>query len=109
MEKLVEARALSKTFGADQAVIDLNLHVTAGEIYGLVGPDGAGKTTTMRLLCGALLPTTGDAFIAGHSMSNNPDEGRAHIGYLAQRFSLYDELTVLENLRFFSEDGQSPG
>jgi ABC-2 type transport system ATP-binding protein len=110
VEKLVEARALSKTFESEQAVVDLNLHVAAGEIYGLVGPDGAGKTTTMRLLCGALLPTTGEAIIAGQKMTTNPDEGRAYIGYLPQRFSLYDELTVLENLRFFAEvRGLSPG
>ncbi len=103
METRIEARNLQRFFGATCAVENLNLQVAAGEIYGLVGPDGAGKTTTLRLLCGALRPTAGEAFIGGWSMTRQPEQGRTQIGYLAQRFSLYDELTVLENLRFFAE------
>ncbi|MEA3351964.1 MAG: ABC transporter ATP-binding protein, partial [Chloroflexota bacterium] len=81
----------------------LSLQVRPGEIYGLVGPDGAGKTTTMRLLCGALRPDAGKITIGAHSMITNPDQAREQIGYLSQQFSLYEKLTVLENLRFFAE------
>ncbi len=102
-EKLIQARHLTKTFGEAIAVDDLCLQVRAGEIYGLVGPDGAGKTTTMRLLCGTLLPDAGEVIVGGHSMTRDPDRAREQIGYLSQRFSLYEELTVLENLRFFAE------
>jgi ABC-2 type transport system ATP-binding protein len=103
MDKLIIAQNLTKSFGATIAVNNLSLQVQAGEIYGLVGPDGAGKTTTIRLLCGVLTPETGKITIGGHSMINNPDLAREQIGYLSQRFSLYEELTVLENLRFFAE------
>jgi ABC-2 type transport system ATP-binding protein len=84
-------------------VDDLNLEVHAGEIYALMGPDGAGKTTTMRLLSGILQPDMGSINLAGISLNANPDGARAHIGYLAQSFSLYEDLTVLENIRFFAE------
>jgi ABC-2 type transport system ATP-binding protein len=103
MEKLIIAQNLTKKFGATTAVADLSLQVQAGEIYGLVGPDGAGKTTTMRLLCGALTPDTGQVIVGGHSMSQSPDRAREQLGYLSQKFSLYEELTVLENIRFFAE------
>lgn len=103
MEKLITAHNLTKSFGSSVAVSDLSLEVRAGEIYGLVGPDGAGKTTTMRLLCGALVPDSGDVTIGGFSMSRHPDRGREQLGYLSQKFSLYEELTVLENIRFFAE------
>jgi ABC-2 type transport system ATP-binding protein len=92
-----------KSFGSIRAVDALNLRVQEGEIYGLVGPDGAGKTTTMRLLCGALTPSSGRITVAGWSVPEKVEQARAHIGYLPQRFSLYEELTVLENLRFFAE------
>lgn len=82
---------------------DLSLQVRSGEIFGLVGPDGAGKTTTMRLLCGAMTPDAGEVEISGIPMNRDPDRAREQIGYLSQRFSLYEELTVLENLRFFAE------
>jgi ABC-2 type transport system ATP-binding protein len=112
MEYLIECRALNKTYGRTQAVQDLSLQVAGGEIYGLIGPDGAGKTTTMRLLCGGLLSDMparqredGDAIlrIAGYDLHRQPEKARAQIGYLAQRFSLYEELTVIENIRFFAE------
>jgi ABC-2 type transport system ATP-binding protein len=99
----IETDRLVKTFGAVRAVDSLTLHVRAGEIYGLVGPDGAGKTTAMRLLCGALAPTSGRISIAGFEVPRQVEQARAQIGYLPQRFSLYEELTVLENLRFFAE------
>ncbi|NMB88566.1 MAG: ABC transporter ATP-binding protein, partial [Chloroflexi bacterium] len=79
------------------------LAVAAGEIYGLVGPDGAGKTTTLRLLCGALQAHQGTVTIGGVSLQRQPEHARAQIGYLSQHFSLYEELTVLENIRFLAE------
>jgi len=134
---LIEAENLFKSFGAVQAVNGLSLKIQTGEIYGLVGPDGAGKTTTMRLLCGALLPDAdkkgqrdhlgkmveelpaidteqspkaahpplGPAIlkINGVDLKSQPDRARENIGYLPQRFSLYEDLTVIENLRFFAE------
>ena len=103
MDSLIYANRLTKTFGDTTAVDGLDLQVRAGEIYGLVGPDGAGKTTTMRLLCGALLPDFGEVSVGGYSMTKNPDRAREQIGYLSQKFSLYEELTVLENIRFFAE------
>jgi len=113
MQALISATHLSKNFhrqtGLTRAVVDVSLSVAPGEIYGLVGPDGAGKTTTIRLLCGALRPEPGEAgtspaiTIAGIDLRRQPDPARAQLGYLAQRFSMYEELTVLENLRFFAE------
>jgi ABC-2 type transport system ATP-binding protein len=81
----------------------VSLRVAEGEIYGLVGPDGAGKTTLLRLLCGALHMDSGEAILAGFDVAHHVEQAREHIGYLAQRFALYEELTVLENLRFFAE------
>jgi ABC-2 type transport system ATP-binding protein len=102
-EFLLETIDLVKTFGAHRAVDGLNLHVEAGEIVGLVGPDGAGKTTTMRLLCGVLKPTSGSICVAGFELPGQIEQARQHIGYLAQHFSLYGDLTVAENLDFFGE------
>jgi ABC-2 type transport system ATP-binding protein len=113
MVPLISAAHLCKSFhrrgGVTPAVTDLELSVAVGEIYGLVGPDGAGKTTTMRLLCGALRPDPGKKgaapaiTIAGYDLLKHADPARAQLGYLAQRFSMYEDLTVLENLRFFAE------
>jgi ABC-2 type transport system ATP-binding protein len=107
MESLIEAINLNKSFGGTHAVDGLSLHVAAGEIYGLVGPDGAGKTTTLRLLCGALradpAKDASSIQVAGYDVSRQVEQARAQIGYLPQRFSLYEELTVLENIRFFAE------
>jgi len=100
---------LSKSFGNTHAVDDISLRVKAGEIYGLIGPDGAGKTTSMRLFCGALQPDRLKSKfepviqIAGMDMLKHTDPARALLGYLPQRFSMYEDLTVLENLRFFAE------
>jgi ABC-2 type transport system ATP-binding protein len=105
----IQVSHLSKSFGNTQAVDDISLQVGAGEIYGLIGPDGAGKTTSMRLLCGALQPDQHKSGlvtviqIAGEDMLKQTDIARAQLGYLPQRFSMYEELTVLENLRFFAE------
>ena len=100
---LIEASRLSKQFGAVRAVDRFSLQVSAGEIYGLVGADGAGKTTILRLMCGAMQPATGEIRIAGVDMLRQTEQARANLGYIPQRFSLYEELTVLENIRFFAE------
>jgi len=103
MDTLILAEKLSKHFGAVRAVDELDLQVGAGEILGLVGPDGAGKTTTMRLLCGAYEPTSGRAVVAGFDLGHHVAEARAATGYVPQRYSLYPDLTPAENLEFFSE------
>ncbi len=100
---LVQASHLRKTFGETVAVEDVSIQLAAGEIYGLVGSDGAGKTTTMRLLVGALRPDRGEVEICGYNLKKQVEQARAQIGYLSQRFSLYEDLTVLENIRFFAE------
>ncbi len=100
---LIEAVHLHKQFGDTVAVEDLSLMVESGQIYGLVGSDGAGKTTTLRLLVGALKPDAGTATVCGYSLAGQGEQARSQIGYLSQRFSLYEDLTVLENIRFFAE------
>ena len=102
-EKLLRVAHLSRSFGNLKAVSDLTLQVRGGEIFGLMGPDGAGKTTLMRMICGAILPDEGEVLVNGISMARSPDQAREGLGYLSQRFSLYEDLTVLENLRFFAE------
>lgn len=99
----IQALQLRKTFGHLTAVDDLSLTVAPGEIYGLVGADGAGKTTTMRLICGALKPDSGEVNVCGFDIRRQTEQAREQIGYLSQRFSLYEDLTVLENIRFFAE------
>jgi ABC-2 type transport system ATP-binding protein len=100
---LVQAHNLKKSFGETHAVDDVSLQIKAGEIYGLVGSDGAGKTTTMRLLVGALKMDAGEANICGYDINKQTEDARAQFGYLSQRFSMYEDLTVLENIRFFAE------
>jgi ABC-2 type transport system ATP-binding protein len=100
---LIEAVHLKKSFAAITAVDDVSFSVEAGEIYGLVGSDGAGKTTTLRLLVGAFKPDHGEVNVAGCNVLTQTEAARSQIGYLSQRFSLYEDLTVLENIRFFSE------
>src|SRR6266508_1398203 len=103
MDYLVPASNLKKTFGETRAVDDVSLQVKAGEVYGLVGADGAGKTTTMRLLVGALLPDEGAVTVCGYDVIRKTEDARSQLGYLSQRFSMYEDLTVLENIRFFAE------
>jgi ABC-2 type transport system ATP-binding protein len=100
---LVAAANLQKSFGDTHAVDGVSLQIPAGEIYGLVGSDGAGKTTTMRLLVGALRPDEGQVTICGYDVIRQTEQARSQIGYLSQRFSMYEDLTVLENIRFFAE------
>jgi ABC-2 type transport system ATP-binding protein len=96
-------RVFGKTPGAVTAVDRLNLEVRQGEIFCLVGPDGAGKTTTMRLLCGLLDPTEGRAIVAGNDVAKDLDLVKDQIGYMAQRFGLYGDLTVAENMAFYGD------
>ncbi len=102
-ETLIETQGLSRHFGAVRAVDGLDLVVNGGQIVGLVGPDGAGKTTTIRLLCGVLTPDEGRIVIAGFDLRTHLPQARAVIGYVPQRFSLYGDLTPMENLCFFAE------
>jgi len=99
----IEAVGLRKSFGGRPAVRGVDLAVGRGELFGLVGPDGAGKTTTLRMLAGLILPDAGTAAICGFDVIRHPEEARPHLGYMAQRFSLYGELTVEENYRFLAE------
>jgi len=103
MNLLVNATNLRKSFGDTHAVDGVSLEISAGEIYGLVGADGAGKTTTMRLLVGALKADSGQANICGYHIEKQTEQARSQFGYLSQRFSMYEDLTVLENIRFFAE------
>ncbi|MBN1316976.1 MAG: ABC transporter ATP-binding protein [Anaerolineales bacterium] len=100
---MIEVQNLTKSFGDVTAVDGLNLRVAAGDVYGLIGPDGAGKTTTFRLLVGALRLDGGKGRVAGFDLVKEINQIRKQIGYLPQRFSLYGDLTVDENLRFFAE------
>jgi ABC-2 type transport system ATP-binding protein len=103
MPTMIHADNLTRRFGALTAVDHLNLEVAEGEIFALVGPDGAGKTTTMRLLCGLMDPTEGKAVVAGHDVARELDQMKDQIGYMAQRFGLYTDLTVAENMEFYSD------
>ncbi len=100
---ILEMKDLTRRFGKLTAVDRLNLQIAPGEIFGLVGPDGAGKTTTLRLLCGLLDPDHGSALVAGHDAAREPEKVRDHIGYMAQRFGLYPDLTVNENMWFYAD------
>lgn len=103
MEPVVEARGLTRRFEGLTAVDHLDLHVAEGEIFGLVGPDGAGKTTTLRMLCGLLDPTEGEARVAGHDVRREPQVVKDCVGYMAQRLGLYADLTVDENMSFYAD------
>jgi ABC-2 type transport system ATP-binding protein len=100
---IIQVENLTRKFGALTAVDHLNLEIAEGEIFALVGPDGAGKTTTMRMLCGLMNPTEGKAIVAGHDVSKELDAVKDQIGYMAQRFGLYSDLTVSENMMFYSD------
>jgi ABC-2 type transport system ATP-binding protein len=103
IDAAIKTTNLAKFFGDNIAINGLNLNIRKGELYGLVGPDGAGKTTTMRLLTAIMDPTSGDAWVAGHSILTEGERIKEKIGYMAQRFGLYDDLTVMENLIFYAD------
>jgi len=100
---LLEVRGLRKAFGEIVAVDGIDFEVEPGEIFGLIGPDGAGKSTTMRLLVGVLDADEGHAALDGARVDQDPEEVREHLGYMPQQYSLYADLTVAENLRFFAD------
>ncbi len=100
---IIETHALTRDFKKTRAVDSLDLSIQPGELFGLVGPDGAGKTTTLRLLAGLLDITSGTAQVAGYDLARQAEAIKRKIGYMAQQFSLYGELSVVENLSFFSE------
>lgn len=108
MEYEIIISSLTKKFGDITAVDNLNVKVKKNTIFGLVGPDGAGKTTTMRMLCSLLTPDSGSAQIGGYDILNDSEEIKRHIGYMPQKFSLYGDLTVIENLEFYAEVFQVP-
>jgi len=97
----VEVEDLVKTFGSFVAVDHIRFQVTRGEVFGFLGPNGAGKSTTIRMLCGLLIPTSGKGKVAGFSIVEEPERIKQVIGYMSQKFSLYEDLTVMENLHFF--------
>jgi ABC-2 type transport system ATP-binding protein len=101
-ENIIDLENLSKSFGKIQAVNQVSLKVKKGMIYGLLGPNGAGKSTTIRMICGVLSPSSGTATIDGLDIYKDAERIKARIGYMSQKFSLYDDLTVLENLKFFA-------
>jgi drug efflux transport system ATP-binding protein len=97
----VEVNQLTKVFGNFTAVNKVSFNVKKGEVFGFLGANGAGKSTTIRMLCGILEPTSGDAFVGGFSVMKEPDKVKKNIGYMSQKFSLYNDLTVEENINFF--------
>jgi ABC-2 type transport system ATP-binding protein len=100
---VIELHSVTKKFGEITAVNNLSLQIMKGEMFALVGPDGAGKTTTIRMLCGITAPTAGELSILGYDVRNQTDEVRKRVGYLSQKFSLYGDLTVDENIEFFAD------
>jgi ABC-2 type transport system ATP-binding protein len=98
----VEVVNLSKRFGDFIAVDGVSFAIPSGEIFGLLGPNGAGKTTTMRMLCGILLPSSGEGHVLGYDITTQAEEIKKHIGYMSQRFSLYNDLTARENINFYA-------
>jgi len=104
----VSIRELSRRFGDVVAVDSLSLDVEEGELFGIVGPDGAGKTTTLRMLAGVLRPSSGDALVFGTSVARDPEGVKPDLAYMAQRFGLYEDLTVRENIEFYADLFQVP-
>jgi len=103
MAPIIQTQNLTRRFGDLTAVDHLNLTIEPGEIFGLVGPDGAGKTTTLRMLCGLVNPTEGNAIVAGHDVVREPQAVKDQIGYMAQKFGLYLDLSVRENMDFYAD------
>jgi len=106
---IVEIENLRKVFGDFTAVDGITLSVSRGEVFGFLGPNGAGKSTTIKMLCGLLMPTSGSGSVGGYDILTQSEEIKQHIGYMSQRFSLYDDLTVEQNIKFFSGMYGVPG
>lgn len=102
MEYVVTTHGLTKKFGSFTAVNDLTIKIKPGEIYGFLGPNGSGKTTTMRMLCGLLEPTSGSGSVLGFDLARDSEKIKRQIGYMSQKFSLYEDLTIFENLDFYA-------
>ena len=102
MPEAVRVEGLTRRFGDFTAVDNISLAIEKGEIFGFLGPNGAGKSTTIKMLCGLLQPTGGKGFVGGNDITTESEEIKKHIGYMSQKFSLYDDLTVEENINFFS-------
>lgn len=102
MEAVINTNKLTKRFGNFVAASELTFSVEKGEIFGFLGANGAGKTTAMRMLCGLSIPTSGEATIAGFDVYKETEQIKRHIGYMSQKFSLYEDLTVSENIRFYA-------
>ena len=100
-ETVIKTDKLTKRFGSFVAVDEITFEVSKGEIFGFLGANGAGKTTAMRMLCCLSVPTSGQATVAGFNVYKHPDEVKKNIGYMSQKFSLYDDLTVKENIMFY--------
>lgn len=101
-EHAVVVRGLERRFGGFLAVDRISFDVARGEVFGFLGPNGAGKSTTIRMLCGILVPTSGSAAVAGHDVASEPEEVKQSIGYMSQKFSLYEDLAVEENIDFYA-------
>ena len=101
MENVIVTDHLTRTFGSFTAVNAISFEVKQGEIFGFLGANGAGKTTALKMLTGLLMPSSGSATIAGHDVRRSPEKVKQNIGYMSQKFSLYEDLTVRENIRFF--------
>jgi ABC-2 type transport system ATP-binding protein len=99
---VIDVRGLNKHFGANHAVKDLTLQIRRGEIFGFLGPNGSGKTTSIRMLCGLLTPDSGEGTCLGHDIIRETREIKRHVGYMTQRFSFWEDLTIRENLRFIA-------
>ena len=102
METVIKTKELTKRFGDFVAVDKITFEVHKGEIFGFLGANGAGKTTAMRMLCGLSRPSSGEAIVAGIDVYHKPEEIKKNIGYMSQKFSLYEDLTVLENIKFYA-------
>ena len=101
MEKVIQTNKLSKHFGSFKAVNQISFEVSRGEIFGFLGANGAGKTTAMRMLCGLLAPTSGTGQVAGYDIRRQADMVKKNIGYMSQKFSLYEDLSAMENMELF--------
>src|SRR3954468_178100 len=105
---MIELQSLRKEYAEVVAVNDLNVTIPEGAVYGLIGPNGAGKTTTIRMACGLLVPTTGQAVVAGVDVAKHPEEAQRNIGYLADFFAVYEDLKVWEYLDYFGHAYKLP-
>jgi len=102
VEHVVTTDNLTKMFGSFTAVDKLTLKIKQGEVFGFLGPNGSGKSTAIRMLCGILEPTSGSGTVLGYDIAKQSEEIKSKIGYMSQKYSLYDDLTVYENLEFYS-------